>query len=197
MKQGALSFSDVRRVRDSPAFVFSFAFLLCGLLAGSFCGKHIPQNDGTYMNSLAELLTQSPALLSWKTVLSCIGCAAAWPLAAVILGNGPGRGLWIALLIAVRGFLLSFAVAAILQQSGLRGIYLSAVTTGAMSLFTLPALLLFSSAALLAGQSMGRKGYWNGLRQYPGTALFGILLLTAAICWRLFLTPFLVSLLGN
>ncbi|MDO5547407.1 MAG: stage II sporulation protein M [Eubacteriales bacterium] len=196
MKQGALSFSDVRRVRDSPAFVFSLAFLLCGLLAGSFTGMHIPQNDGTYMNSLAELLTQSPAMLSWKTVLSCIGCVAAWPLAAVILGSGPGRGLWIALLIAIRGFLLSFAVAAILQQSGLRGIYLSAATTGVMSLFALPALLLLASAALMAGQSAGRNGYWKGLRQYTGTMAVSLLLLLAAALWRLFVTPMLLSIVG-
>ena len=51
MKQGALSFSDLRRVRDSPAFVFSFAFLLCGLLAGSFTGMHIPDRKSTRLNS--------------------------------------------------------------------------------------------------------------------------------------------------
>lgn len=197
MKQGALSFSDLRRVRDSPAFVFSFAFLLCGLLAGSFTGMHIPQNNGAYMNSLADLLTQSPAMLSWKSALSCIASIAAWPVAAVILGSGPGRGLSIAMLISVRGFLLSFTVAAILQQSGLRGIYLSAVTTGITSLFALPALLLIASAALMSGQTAGRKRYWKGLCLYRGTFAVSVLLLLAASLWRLFVTPLLMSWVGG
>lgn len=197
MKQGALSFSDLRRVRDSPAFVFSFAFLLCGLLAGSFTGMHIPQNSGAYMNSLADLLTQSPSALSWKGALSCIASIVAWPLAAVILGSGPGRGLSIAMLIAVRGFLLSFTVAAMVHQSGLHGIYLSVATTGVTSLFALPALMLTASAALMAGQTAGRRRYWKGLCQYGGTGAVSMLLLTAASLWRLFVTPFLMSRFGG
>ena len=47
MKRGMLSFSDVRRLRQSPVFAFLVAALLCGVLAGSFTGMHIPQSAGS------------------------------------------------------------------------------------------------------------------------------------------------------
>ena len=101
------------------------------------------------------------------------------------------------MLIAARGFLLSFTVAAMVHQSGLHGIYLSAATTGVTSLFALPALMLTAIAALMAGQTAGRRRYWKGLCQYGETGAVSMLLLTAASLWRLFVTPFLMSRFGG
>ena len=114
MKQHILGFSVVRRLRQSPVFAFLLAVLLCGMLAGCVTGMHIPQGNETYVSELAQLLASNAVgkMPSVRTVAACLAGAYGWMLAAVILAAIPGRLLWIALLMAVRGFLLAFAVTA-------------------------------------------------------------------------------------
>lgn len=93
---------------------------------------YIPQANGSYVQELAKLVASNAAgrMPSVRTV--CAGAAGTfgWIAAAGVLGAVPGRALWIALLTAVRGFLLSFAAAAALAQSGLWGIYIAFVSIG-------------------------------------------------------------------
>ena len=149
MKRDILGFLLVRRLRQSPAFTFLIAALLCGVFAGGLTGMYIPQANGSYVQELAKLVASNAAgrMPSVRTV--CAGAAGTfgWIAAAGVLGAVPGRALWIALLTAVRGFLLSFAAAAALAQSGLWGIYIAFVSIGVSAVFWLPAMLLvvFSS----------------------------------------------------
>lgn len=194
MKQGVLSFFGVRRVADSPAFAYCAAFLLCGLLAGSFTGMHIPQREDAYMNMLADLLAGDPQPLSVGTVLSCTGFTMVWSAAALAFGALRGRELWIALIVAVRGFLMAFSVAASVIRFGAIGCLLSALTTGAAALLSVPALLIVSASAIMAGRHRG--WYLSTLKRCSGALCFAALLLMLAAAWRL-LVPELLAVLPN
>lgn len=150
MKRDILGFLHVRRLRQSPAFTFLIAALLCGVFAGGLTGMYIPQANGSYVQELAKLVASNAAgrMPSVRTV--CAGAAGTfgWIAAAGVLGAVPGRALWIALLTAVRGFLLSFAAAAALAQSGLWGIYIAFVSIGVSAVFWLPAMLLVGHSGI-------------------------------------------------
>lgn len=199
MKQGRLSFSAVRRLRQSPVFAFLVATLLCGAAAGSLTGMHLPQSAGSYAEDLAALVAENVtgALPSARTVAACIGGTFGWAAGALVLGALPGRMLWVGLLAALRGFLLAFAVAAALLESGWRGVYLSAVSIGASAALWLPGLLLVCAAALDAAQARGKRGYAAALFGRSGGALgLSALLLSGAVLWRLLAVPALLGLVG-
>lgn len=106
MKRDILGFLLVRRLRQSPAFAFLVAALLCGVFAGGFTGMYIPQSDGSYVHELAKLVSSNAAgrMPSVRTVLTSAASTFGWIAAAGLLGAIPGRALWMALLLAVRGF---------------------------------------------------------------------------------------------
>lgn len=194
MKRGMLSFSDARRLRQSPVFSFLIAVLLCGVLAGSFTGMHIPQSEGNYVNELAALVSSNAAgqMPTLRTVAACVGGTFGWALAAVLLGKLAGRLLWLSFLMAARGFLLAFAAAAALVESGVWGIYLSLVSIGVSAVLWLPAMLLLCTAVL----DVERRGYVAGLKRYGGVlTLCGVLLLGSAL-WRLLVVPVLLGMVG-
>lgn len=194
MKRDILGFLIVRRLRQSPAFAFLAAALLCGVFAGGFTGMYIPQSNGSYVQELAKLVSSNAAgrMPSVRTVLTSAASTLGWIAAAGLLGAIPGRALWMALLIAVRGFLLSFAAAAALVQSGLWGIYIAFVSIGICAVFWLPAMLLIGTAALDIGMQHGR--YFAAWKQYGGLWLLCVLLLGASMLWRLLLVPILLGL---
>ncbi len=193
MKQDMLSFSDVRRLRASPFFVFLTACMLCGIIAGCLTGMRIPQADGSYAQEIAALLTcnvtgQLPAT---RTVLLCLAGTFGWPLALLLFGKPIGRQLWVALIIALRGFFLAFAVAAALLGSGLWGVYLSFVSIGISAALWVPALLLFGTACLESG-CQGRYLQAFG-RCRTAVSLCAALFLLSAL-WRLLVVPMLLRI---
>lgn len=196
MKRGMLSFSDIRRLRQSPVFAFLTAALLCGILAGSFTGMHIPQSAGSYAGELAALVAENAAgeMPSLRTVAACFGGTFGWAVGAVLLGMLPGRMLWIGLLTALRGFLLAFAVAAALIQSGWQGIYISIVSIGISAVFWVPAMLLVCAAALDASQ--GNRRYFSALARFGGVLGLSIMLLFGSVLWRLLAVPVLLGLIS-
>lgn len=198
MKRNILSFSVVRRLRQSPIFAYLVAVLLCGVLAGSFTGMHIPQTDGSYVNDLARLVSSNAAgkMPTLRTVAVCLLGAYGWMLVALMLGAIIGRLLWIALLMAVRGFLLAFAAAAALVESGLWGIYISVVSIGMPAVFWLPAMLLLCTAVLDAGMAQDGKGYFAALKHNRGAVILCAVLLFGSVLWRLLAAPVLLRMFG-
>ena len=196
MKRDRLSFSDIRRLRQSPLFAFLAAALLCGVLAGSFTGMHIPHSEGNYVNELAELVASNAIgqMPSIRTVLACFGSTFAWVVAAIVLGAISGRMLWISLLMAIRGFLLAFAVAAALVKSGWWGVYISIVSIGVSALLWIPAMLLLCSAVLDAGLGRRKQGYFAAIGEYSGAISCSMLLLIVSIFWRLLIVPILLGI---
>lgn len=198
MKQHILGFSVVRRLRQSPVFAFLLAVLLCGMLAGCVTGMHIPQGNETYVSELAQLLASNAVgkMPSVRTVAACLAGAYGWMLAAVMLAAIPGRLLWIALLMAVRGFLLAFAAAAVLTQSGLLGVYICLVSIGISAVLWLPAMLLTSTAVLDVGMNQQRNGYLFSLKRNGSVLVISAILLLGSVLWRLFAVPVLMGLVG-
>ena len=198
MKQHILGFSVVRRLRQSPVFAFLLAVLLCGMLAGCVTGMHIPQGNETYVSELAQLLASNAVgkMPSVRTVAACLAGAYGWRLAAVILAAIPGRLLWIALLMAVRGFLLAFAAAAVLTQSGLLGVYICLVSIGISAVLWLPAMLLTSTAVLDVGMNQQRNGYLFSLKCNGSVLVISVILLLGSVLWRLLAVPVLMGLVG-
>ena len=198
MKQHILGFSVVRRLRQSPVFAFLLAVLLCGMLAGCVTGMHIPQGNETYVSELAQLLASNAVgkMPSVRTVAACLAGAYGWMLAAVILAAIPGRLLWIALLMAVRGFLLAFAAAAVLTQSGLLGVYICLVCIGISAVLWLPAMLLTSTAVLDVGMNQQRNGYLFSLKRNGSVLVISAILLLGSVLWRLLAVPVLMGLVG-
>lgn len=198
MKQHILGFSVVRRLRQSPVFAFLLAVLLCGMLAGCVTGMHIPQGNETYVSELAQLLASNAVgkMPSVRTVAACLAGAYGWMLAAVILAAIPGRLLWIALLMAVRGFLLAFAAAAVLTQSGLLGVYICLVSIGISAVLWLPAMLLTSTAVLDVGMNQQRNGYLFSLKCNGSVLVISVILLLGSVLWRLLAVPVLMGLVG-
>ena len=198
MKQHILGFSVVRRLRQSPVFAFLLAVLLCGMLTGCVTGMHIPQGNETYVSELAQLLASNAVgkMPSVRTVAACLAGAYGWMLAAVILAAIPGRLLWIALLMAVRGFLLAFAAAAVLTQSGLLGVYICLVSIGISAVLWLPAMLLTSTAVLDVGMNQQRNGYLFSLKRNGSVLVISAILLLGSVLWRLLAVPVLMGLVG-
>lgn len=198
MKQHILGFSVVRRLRQSPVFAFLLAVLLCGMLAGCVTGMHIPRGNETYVSELAQLLASNAVgkMPSVRTVAACLAGAYGWMLAAVILAAIPGRLLWIALLMAVRGFLLAFAAAAVLTQSGLLGVYICLVSIGISAVLWLPAMLLTSTAVLDVGMNQQRNGYLFSLKCNGSVLVISVILLLGSVLWRLLAVPVLMGLVG-
>ena len=198
MKQHILGFSVVRRLRQSPVFAFLLAVLLCGMLAGCVTGMHIPQGNETYVSELAQLLASNAVgkMPSVRTVAACLAGAYGWMLAAVILAAIPGRLLWIALLMAVRGFLLAFAAVAVLTQSGLLGVYICLVSIGISAVLWLPAMLLTSTAVLDVGMNQQRNGYLFSLKRNGSVLVISAILLLGSVLWRLLAVPVLMGLVG-
>ncbi|MDO4174590.1 MAG: hypothetical protein Q4D42_07480 [Eubacteriales bacterium] len=195
MKRNIFSFSVVRRLRQSPVFAFLVAVLLCGVLAGSFTGMHIPQTEGSYVNDLARLVSSNAAgkMPTLRTVAACLAGVYGWMLAALVLGAVPGRLIWVAVLMAVRGFLLAFAAAAALVESGLWGIYISVVSIGISAVFWLPAMLLLCTAILDAGLTP-ESGYVAALQRNRNAVILCVLLLLGSALWRLLAVPVLLGL---
>ena len=193
MKREILSFSDVRRLRRQPEFAFLAAVLLCGVLAGSFTGLRIPQAENSYAAQLAALLTQNAAgqLPTLRTTLLGFAGSFAWAAAVLITAKLWGKLIWTALVMAVRGFLLAFAAAAALIDSGIWGIYLSFVSIGISALFWVPAMLLLGTAALVSAKE--GKVYRRALVHHAGTLMFCTVLLTLSVLWRLLAVPVLAG----
>lgn len=198
MKRGMLSFSDIRRLRQSPIFAFLAAALFCGVLAGSFTGMHIPQSEGKYVSDLAALVSSNAAgqMPSWKTVVTCFGITFVWAVGAVIVGAFPGRMLWVALLMSLRGFFLAFAAAAAVVESGWWGVYISVVSIGISAVLWIPAMLILGTAVLDAGMGRKKYGYFASLGQYGGVLMICLFLLVGAALWRLLAVPVLLGIVG-
>ncbi len=199
MKRGMLSFSDVRRLRQSPAFALLTAVFLCGILAGSFTGMHIEQSDGNYVSDLAQLVSSNAAgqLPTLRTVAACLAGTFGWAVLAILMGAAAGRMLWVPLLLAVRGFLLAFAVTAVLVESGWWGIVISLVSIGVPAALWIPALLLLCSAVLTAAvMRREKRGYFAALTRYGGVVGICCALLLGSALWRLLAVPILLGWVG-
>lgn len=168
------SFS-LRAVWGTPAFYFLTAVFLCGAAAGSLTGLRSATAQGTLVEQLADAVMGSGEVMALGTLVrDSLLPALLWPLAAVVCGGLRMHSLFLSAAVAVRGFLFSFAVGAMLGIKGTAGIALSAASCAAGGVLTLPSLLLVAAAAFQAAleRPARRGGYLYALGRYRGVLAF-------------------------
>lgn len=166
---------------SSPALVYLTALFVCGAVAGCFTGL-LAASGGTDIARLSGALAARAAETPDGMDALCAALGAlGWQAAALAAGWMHPASLFLSLLCTVRGFALSFSVAA-LHGLGAEGIWRSLAATGASAVVTVPCLLLTAAACFLAAQDAprGRRGgYFYALGRCRGT----VLACTAAAMW--------------
>lgn len=165
-KKNVFSFYDVWLLWETPMFGFLIAVFLCGVFAGGFTGMQISHGNGTYIVQLSDYFVSEIAGSGYDFVQILIRLleAFSYPLLIVLCGMLTASQFFVSIVIAVRGFLLSFSVAAIISQLGLQGFCMSFASIGVSTVLSVPCLLLIGVAVLLA--SGGFQGNYGGLKQY-------------------------------
>lgn len=194
-----VNFYTVGVVWGTPAFLFLTVLFICGAIAGGFTGLLGKSSDTvTRLADYLVLNAQNGAPVL-SQVTSAMVSAVAWPVACLAAGLLTPSSLFIGGAVAVRGFSLSFTVAAMVSKLGMRGLLVSLAATGASAVVTAPCLLVIASSAFLAtvdapkGQ---RRGYLYALGRYRGALAICFALSVAAATLRAIIAPFILSGLG-
>lgn len=193
-----ISFYSIGLIWGTPAFLFLIALFLCGVIAGGFTGLM-----GGTQGSVTRLANYLTAGANGELPLAgqIVGAACStllWIVLCLVAGALTPHSLFLAAVAAARGFTLSFAVAAVVGSLGLRGVWLSLVTTGLPSLITVPCLMLIAAAAYLAAIEAPhgkRGGYLYALGRYRGALTLCTLLSAAASLLRVAVAPLLLQFL--
>lgn len=194
-KRGTFSFPVLQELWRTPTFSFLIAVFLCGVLAGSFTGMHITSGSGLYVERLADFYVSEYAGNTEGTGQALAHCldAFAWPLTALLCGMLAASTLLIAGIVAARGFLLSFSVAALMTRLGLAGVWLSIATTGLCAVITIPCLLLCGTAAVTASLNRnGIRGYLRELFRLKQVFFLCFLLLSFTLLYQLFILRLII-----
>ena len=92
--------------------------------------------------------------------------------------------------------LLAFAMAAVLTQSGLWGLYICLVSIVISAVLWLPAMLLTGTAVLDVGMNRERNRYLFSLKRNGSVLALSAILLLGSVLWRLLAVPVLMGLVG-
>lgn len=95
---------------------------------------------------------------------------AKWPLAVFLLGFSSLAVAAVPLLFGLRGFLVSYCVAALIRAMAGRGALLALVLFGVESLFCLPVLLLLGLQSWMAGRALKGHLFYTKRLKNPYTA---------------------------
>lgn len=179
------SFS-VRMLFGTPVFVFLTALFTCGAIAGSFTGLLSVRQGTALFHNLAAELTASVAGRNEliRGALYAAAGALIWQFCALTAALLRPASLFIAAVVAARGFTLAFSASALLTALGEQGAWLSFGVSGASAIFTVPCLLLTAAAAFQAAQDAPPGGYFYSLGRYRGSILFCMLCSCAACTLR-------------
>ncbi len=189
--------------RIDPAFVFSFAFFLCGAVVGLLVTTRI-SGDGA--ESLMQTLTQYvESLRSSAGAPSSVGQSflnAFEYHTVVFLAGFTSLGVVVVpVAMAVRGFFLSFSITSFVLVFGWPGLGLALGAFLVQTLILLPCLFIlanqsFTSSVLLLRISTGKMPRPPGRLFRPVYYLrFGVmaLVMTMVALYEAFLSPLLLS----
>jgi len=204
MKKFLARFFPRRNESEVPGLVLLPAFFMLGAAAGCLSALYIQTDlDGTLVSYVDGYLSLARAGNSGPLFLSALLNAFKYHAIIVVCGLS---GLGIVLIpgvMAVRGFLLTYAVTTFVRVLGYGGLLLSAGIFGAQCLIALPCLLLlgyqaFGSARTLFSLSTGGK-------KIGAPAIGRVYMLRTGLCAAAltvgavidaYLTPLLVSLIA-
>ncbi len=189
--------------RPDGSFLSSAAILsalfLCGVVAGTVVCSNLGSNSG-----IGEYLDGYVALSSAKTDTgSLIGYAFfnafKYHALIVIFGFSALGVVIVPVIVAVRGFFLSFAITSFIKVFGGNGFALALSALGAQSLIALPCLLILASQAFSMSASIMSSGLGN---KKASTLLTSSVAARIGVCFaalavsaliEAFLTPLLIS----
>ncbi|MDR1157502.1 MAG: stage II sporulation protein M [Oscillospiraceae bacterium] len=200
MKQTLLKWARPE-ARSWPALIVLSALFLCGAVAGCLVTFRADESSAEAMRGFLRGLLLEAEGPAGALLGRALYNALKYHVAVFLLGfTMLGVGL-IPLVTAVRGFFLSFAVAAFVRAFGSGGLWLAAGAFGAQALLTLPCLFLVSlrgiaaSAALLTAAAGPTRrppapGHFGAACFLP-FALCSVVLCLSAL-FETFLTPLLL-----
>ncbi|MDR0381083.1 MAG: stage II sporulation protein M [Oscillospiraceae bacterium] len=206
MKQTLLKWARPE-ARSWPALIVLSALFLCGAVAGCLVAFRADEAAAETMREFLRgpLLAQDEpgtGILLGRALYN----AFKYHVAVFLLGfTMLGVGL-IPLVAAVRGFFLSFAVAAFVQAFGPGGLWLAAGAFGAQALLTLPCLFLVSLRGIAASAAL-LSAATGPSRRPPAPGRFGaacflpFALCSVVLClsalFETFLTPHLLRFIAG
>lgn len=137
------------RHHNTALLLISAAFLAGGILGWMTEGK-LPSSQ--YVQGFLEYIKQNSFTDgTWRECWSVFR----WPILVILFSRLPMAGLAIPGLLCLRGFLLSYSIAAFMEE----GVLHTLLLFGPTCVLTLPVLFLLSTEILLrkAGESVGMK----------------------------------------
>lgn len=175
------------RDRNAALLLLSFSFLM-GAAAGLLLGRLSPGGEwgAAFWKAAGEGLTTPPLWLEIWSVCR-------WPAAVLLLSFLPLRGGTIPVLFFLRGGLLSYCVAALTGEAGVREVVGTGLVVGSACLLTVPVLFLLGTESLM--QAAQEKGRRRGL--LGRTALCLPLLAVAVLVGQALVPPLLSALLDG
>lgn len=183
----------------TPALVVTAIFFALGGLAGSFlalwsAGSGMDAMSGylgEFLTAAREGALREPAL--WELVWRALR----WPLVVFLLGFTALGAFGIPALTALRGFYLSFSVAAFAQAYGSKGLMTAFLLLGVPALAYVPAFFLLSTQSFSAACALARRVGGQGRYELPyhRDYFFRCGVCAAAVCLGIFAEQWLVPAL--
>jgi len=178
-------------------------FFACGIIAGTFSARRL---DATGTHALYESMMGYMEQIRAGTYASPGFLPVLWTagrdhLIVLFLGFSLLGVLCLPILSSVRGFYLSFSIAALIRAFGMGGVPVALSLFGVGALFTLPAFFTLTTQAFSASTQMGRAAFGLGTvqigalygRRYLVRLILCFLGVLAAVLIELYVTPALVS----
>lgn len=140
-----------RKNRDMALLLLSIGFLLGGIL-GCFAESQLPVDD-----SLARFFQETAKSVVKPSLGRELWIVFRWPVVVLVLSLLPTAGWFIPVLFCMRGFFLSYGIAALTTNGGISGACCAGLLYGPISLLTVPVLFILGTEGLLRKAEIGAK----------------------------------------
>ncbi len=168
MKQ-RIQFYSIESIWHMPLLLFLMVIYLGGTVVGAFAGilREDSQEVQQIVLHMLQTGTQTAPVLQRLAAVLC--STMAWFLLCILSGLCVPAILFCSVIIALRGFFLSFAVAVLMVAMGAKGIVLAMITLGVGAVVSVPCLLLTGAAVLDTAAELQRgqrRRYFYTLRRH-------------------------------
>ena len=176
-KNKVLSFYPFSSLYKTPQFIFLIGVIICGILAGSFTGLHITDSSRQYIQKLSEyVFLEASKKVSLQKIIWNIGCDFIY-ITVLFLFSAIWRNAYLTgLLVAAKGFILSFTICAWIGYAGNHNFIFSLFYAGLPAVFILPAILHLAAIGLIAA-NYGKGSRLNQITSYKKEILFSFFLI--------------------
>ena len=191
MKRNVVFLKDYFSLHSLTALLICGAFFLCGSVAGAYASGHI--TDGSALSGyLAEYLLRLCEGRGNASLLAVLLGSVKYHVLAVLFGFSALGVVTVPCLAGLRGFFLSFSVAAVTRVYGASGIPVALALFGFSALFSLPCFFLLAVQSFRAAARLGEFVLHEHPR--PGAQIYGKRFFgTCVVCFVIVLISALVN----